>query len=420
MRTAAVRLYGKGDLRLESFELPPVKDDEILAKIVSDSICMSTYKAAKLGADHKRVPNSVAQNPTIIGHEFCGELLEVGAKWKGRFEAGGKFSIQPALNIPGNVHAAPGYSFPYIGGSATYVVIPSVVTELGCLLPYNGESFYLGSLAEPMSCIIGGFHANYHTTPGSYEHRMGIAHGGKMALLAGAGPMGLGAIDYALHSSRRPSLLAVTDIDQARLDRAASLFTTAEAKKCGVGLVYLKAPGADELMKLSGGTGFDDVFVYAPIASVAEQADSILAFDGCLNFFAGPQDPAFGAKLNYYNVHYNATHVSGNSGGNTADMLESLEMTAVGKIDPSCMVTHVGGLDAVVGATLNLPGIPGGKKLIYNHISMPLTAIADFAGSTDPLFDGLANRMKNGLWTADCEKYLLEHGKPLEVPEVAR
>ena len=43
MKTKAVRLYGKEDLRLEEFELPEMKDDEILAKVVSDSICMSSY-----------------------------------------------------------------------------------------------------------------------------------------------------------------------------------------------------------------------------------------------------------------------------------------------------------------------------------------------------------------------------------------
>ena len=50
MKTLAVRLYGKEDLRLEAFELPPVKDDEILAKVYSDSLCMSSYKAANSGS----------------------------------------------------------------------------------------------------------------------------------------------------------------------------------------------------------------------------------------------------------------------------------------------------------------------------------------------------------------------------------
>ncbi|HHU12997.1 MAG TPA: L-sorbose 1-phosphate reductase, partial [Clostridiaceae bacterium] len=78
MKTTAVRLYGKRDLRLETFELPPIKDDEILAKIYSDSLCMSSYKAAEQGPDHKRIPADVGENPIMLGHEFCGELLEVG------------------------------------------------------------------------------------------------------------------------------------------------------------------------------------------------------------------------------------------------------------------------------------------------------------------------------------------------------
>ncbi|MBP5245925.1 MAG: L-sorbose 1-phosphate reductase, partial [Clostridia bacterium] len=63
MKTRAVRLYGKNDLRLEEFELPAHKEDEILARVVSDSLCMSSYKAAVQGGDHKRVPDNVAENP---------------------------------------------------------------------------------------------------------------------------------------------------------------------------------------------------------------------------------------------------------------------------------------------------------------------------------------------------------------------
>ena len=420
MKTKAVRLYEKNDLRLEEFELPSICDDEILAKVVSDSLCMSSHKAAGLGSDHKRIPMDVARNPVIIGHEFCGQFLEVGKKWRHMFQSGGKFSIQPALNAPENIYAAPGYSFPYIGGNATYVVIPSIVMERGCLLPYDGEAYYHGSLAEPMSCIVGGFHVNYHTAPGCYDHEMGIAPGGKMALLAGAGPMGLGAVDYALHCDRRPSLLVVTDIDEKRLGRAASLYTAEEAARHGVELVYLNTESVhnvvEKLKELSGGAGYNDVYVYAPVAPVVEQAGAILAYDGCLNFFAGPTDPTFCAKLNFYDVHYNAAHVAGNSGGNTADMVESLAMMAAGIIDPSSMITHIGGLDAVIGATLRLPRLPGGKKLIYNHISMPLTAIADFAalGQTEPLFAELARLVDahNGLWNVECEDFLLKYGKP--------
>ena len=415
MKTKAVRLYGKNDLRLEEFELPPLKNDEILARVISDSICMSSYKATVQGEDHKRVPKGIKETPIIIGHEFCGEFVQVGEKWAKHFKVGDKFSIQPALNDPTNIYAAPGYSFPFIGGDATYIVIPEVVMRHDCLLPYKGDAYYFGSLAEPLSCIIGGFHVNYHNTPNHYLHKMGIVPGGKMALLAGAGPMGLGTIDYAIHGAVRPGTLVVTDIDAQRLARAQQLYPINSAADNGVELHYVDTSGLADptayLRDLSGGSGFDDVYVLAPVAAVIKQADEILGHDGCLNFFAGPTDPLFSAAFNFYNVHYLATHVVGNSGGNTDDMLEALQLMADKRLDPSAMITHIGGLNAVIETTKNLPQIPGGKKLIYNQIELPLTAIADMAASSDPLFQKLGEMTgKNrGLWNKECEEYLLTH-----------
>lgn len=100
MTTKAVRMYGKRDLRLDTFELPEIREDEILAEIISDSLCMSSWKAANQGSDHKRVPNDIAENPVMIGHEFCGTLLKVGSRWASQFKPGDRYSIQPALNLP--------------------------------------------------------------------------------------------------------------------------------------------------------------------------------------------------------------------------------------------------------------------------------------------------------------------------------
>lgn len=422
MKTKAVRLYGANDLRLEEFELPALGEDEILVQIISDSICMSSYKAAMQGKAHKRVPKDVANNPIIIGHEFCGEILEVGKKWQHRFHPGKKFAIQPAINYPDGpvgLLSAPGYSYQYIGGSATHVIIPNEVMELGCLLDYNGDAFFKGSLAEPMSCIVGAYHASYHTQPGKYDHVMGIKEGGATAILAGVGPMGLGAIDYVLHCDRRPKLLVVTDIDDVRLARAAALYSIETAQELGITLQYVNTKTLENpeeyLRSLTPNNGFDDVLVFAPVAPVIEQADHILGYDGCLNFFAGPTNPAFSATFNFYNVHYSATHLVGTSGGNTDDMVESLAMMSANHINPATMITHIGGLNAAIPTTLTLPSIPGGKKLIYTNIEMDLTAIDDFAekGKTDPLFAELAQLTARalGLWSAEAEKYLLANAK---------
>ena len=418
MKTRAMRLYGKNDIRTEEFELPEMKDDEILAKVICDSICMSSHKAALQGADDKRVPDDVAENPVILGHEFCGEILDVGSKWRGEFAPGDRFTIQPAMNYKGSL-AAPGYSYRNIGGGATYVIIPNEVMECGCLLRYNGDAFFWGSLSEPMSCIVGAFHANYHVKPGTYVHNMGVVERGNTAILAGAGPMGLGAADYAIHGGRAPSLLVVTDINDERLARAASLLPPEEAAKFGTRLVYLNTASIEDpvayMREMTGGAGFNDVFAFAPVKSVVETADAILARDGCLNFFAGPTNPAFSAEFNFYNVHYAATHVVGTSGGNTDDMKEALSLMESGAIHPAGMITHVGGLNADAETTLNLPNIPGGKKLIYTHITLPLTAIADFGkaasegGPHAKLFRDLDEicRRNNELWCYEAEQRLL-------------
>lgn len=418
MKAKAVRIYGKKDLRLETLELPEIRDDEILAQVVSDSICMSSYKLSTQGSEHKRAPKNLETHPIIVGHEFCGRILKVGKKWEGRYREGSKFAIQPALNYKGSLDA-PGYSYPYIGGDSTHVVIPQEVMLQDCLLDYSGDAYFYGSLSEPMSCIVGAFHAQYHTVNGSYEHKMDIVEGGNMLLLAGVGPMGLGAIDYAIHRDRRPGLLVVVDIDEKRLKRAESLYPPAEAAKNGVKLLFVNSKEIPDLqahlMQATGDKGFDDVFVFAAVKPLVEAADKLLGRDGCLNFFAGPTDPAFSAAFNFYNVHYNSTHVVGTSGGNTSDMIESLQLMSEGRINPAVMITHIAGLNAVPEITNNLPQIPGGKKLIYTNIDLPLTAIEDFRakGAADSLFAKLADIVEanNGLWCLEAERYLLDHAK---------
>jgi threonine dehydrogenase-like Zn-dependent dehydrogenase len=414
MKTKAIRLHGVDDLRLEELELPEIRDDEILAEVVSDSICMSSHKLAMQGDAHKRVRAPLVQVPVMIGHEFCGRIVKVGAKWAKDFKPGKNFAIQPALNYKGSLWA-PGYSYQWIGGDATYIVIPNEVMEMGCLLDYEAEAYFMGSLSEPMSCIVGAYHAQYHTKAGSYEHEMGIVPGGSLALLASVGPMGMGAIDYAIHADRKPGLIVVTDIDDARIKRAASLITVEEARRNGIALHYVNtkdiADPVAHLMSLNGGKKFDDVFCFAPVKPVVELADRLLGQDGCLNFFAGPTDPAFSAMLNFYDVHYASHHLVGTSGGNTADIIESLAMMSSRKLKPEVMITHVGGLNAVADTTIRLDKIPGAKKLIYTHKKLDLVAIADFAerGKTDPFYAKLAEitERNEGLWCAEAEKYLL-------------
>lgn len=410
MKTKAVRLYGEKDLRLEEFELPNINDGEILIKIVSDSVCMSTYKTAMQGAKHLRVPDNVAENPIIIGHEFCAEIISVGKMWEKEYSVGEKVVMPPVLSYLGGNQTV-GYSFCEIGGVSTYSIVYEHIIRNGFLIKLQSNAFFKGSLIEPASCVLRGYKASYHLdgdTP-----TMNIKAGGKVAILAGCGPMGLVAIDMALHADIKPSLVVVSDIDEDRLRHAEQIYDHCEAKKRGIQLVFVNTTSKDELMNISGGTGYDDVFVYAPVTSVVELGDAILGFDGCLNFFAGPTDKSFSAPVNFYNVHYAQHHYAGTSGSTPEDMKDIVRLIGENRINPAVMVTHVGGIDAAIHTTLNLPHIKGGKKMIYTHINLPLTAISDFEklGSNDTRFAKLAQlvREHGGLWCAEAEEYLLTH-----------
>ncbi len=463
MNAKAWRLYGAKDARLEDVELEGAGADGVVVEIVTNTICLSDYKALSLGTGHKRVPKDIATNPIMFGHEVSGIVREVGAKWAGQFRVGQRVCIQPAFNIPGHELETMGYAWHSIGGETTCVYLPSIVMEMGCLLPYDGEAYFKCSLAEPISCIVSAFRTNYHHPFGSHVHEMGIANGGTMLLMAGCGAMGLGCIDIACHSpEKRPRRLVVTDVDDARLARAAKMFGLCpntvrtsgldDGRTSGLGdgrtsglvaagrvngvevsfvntkdvadpVATLKALNrdapADAANPTSTGGGYDDIFLFAAVPALITQCSDLLAFGGCLNFFAGPTDQKLSAPFNFYNIHYMNHHIVANSGGDVKDMSDSVDWIGRGLLHPEVMITHVGGLDSAFQATLDLTKVPGGKRLVYTHVKMPMTAIADFAekGKSDPFYAELDRlcAANNGLWCKAAEDYLLANAPKIDV-----
>jgi threonine dehydrogenase-like Zn-dependent dehydrogenase len=413
MKTKAVRIYGVHDLRLEEFELPEMGEDEIQARIITDSLCLSTWKVQNQGAKHKKLPNDLENNPVIMGHEFCGIIENVGKKWQHLYKPGDKFVAQP--NLMREDTFTMGYSFPYVGGEATKVIIMNEAIEKGCLLPYKGDSFFEGALVEPLSCIIAGFKANFHLRDrNDYDHTMGIKVGGAMAILGGTGPMGSLAIDYAIHGEKRPSVLVVTGSTPSRLERSKKLYTVEDAAKHGVELHYVLTPKGsdfvDELKALTpGGKGFDDIFLMVAQEDMVTKSEMLLAWDGCLNFFAGPSDAKFTAPINFYNVHYNATHYVGTSGSNTQDMKDAIVCIENKVVDLAKIATHIMGLNDVCESIMQLPSLPGGKKIVYSQKNYPITDVQNFAeGEMEQTLKAIVEK-HNGLWSAEAERYFLEH-----------
>lgn len=416
MKTKAVRLYGADDLRLEEFELPYMQQDEILAEVITDSLCMSSYKAAHQGTEHKKVPNDICKNPIIVGHEFCGRIIDVGEKWRHKFKTGDKFCIQPNIGAEGGL--APGYSYPYIGGDSTKIIIQNTIMENDCLLVYHGDSYFEGSLVEPLSCVIGAFNANYHLEKMySHNHIMGIKEGGNTAILGATGPMGFLAIDLAIHGPKKPKKLVVTGRTQSKLDMARNLYSAEEAKKHGVELIYVNTNKIERITEpmralTENDYGFDDVFIFAPVKSMVTQGEELLAYDGCLNFFSGPSDRKFTSEINFYNVHYNAIHIVGTSGGNTDDMRQALNLIENKTVNVAKIATHILGLNAVAKTTLDLPSLTGGKKIVYVQKSYDLTGIDSINNMSNNEFGTELAKLidkNNGLWSVEAENFFINN-----------
>jgi threonine dehydrogenase-like Zn-dependent dehydrogenase len=348
---------------------------------------------------------------------MSGEIVAVGEKLKNNYHIGQNIVIQPALKLE-NCYD-PGYSYQYIGGSATYAVVPEVVLERDCMIPYDGDSYFKGSLVEALACIIRGFKGFYYTDYETYERTDGAKKGGKLAILGGAGPMGIGAVELAVGYAGCAQVV-VTDINAKRLEYAKAKSSPEAAATRGTSLTYLNTSELNDpvktLLEISGG-GFDDVFVMVPVASLFTLAEEICREDGCVNFFAGPPVHDLQGSLNLYRVHYDGIHVVGTAGSIPEDTVDTIKLIEEDKINPGAIVSHILGLNAAVDTILAMATPSGAKKVCYNHLDLPLIAIDDLPelGKTDPLYKTLADIVaaNGGIWCAEAEAYLLEHAPKL-------
>ncbi|WP_039766287.1 MULTISPECIES: zinc-dependent alcohol dehydrogenase family protein [unclassified Caldicellulosiruptor] len=151
MRAAV--FYGKRDLRVEEFDLPPLKQGEILVKVKACGICgtdVHIFNGEKGSA--KVTP------PIILGHEFCGEVVETKSSL---FKVGDKVSIDPNIYCgvcrfcrSGKVQLCESLTALGVnlnGGFAEYAIVPEKQAIL-----FEDIEFEEAALAEPLACCLHG------------------------------------------------------------------------------------------------------------------------------------------------------------------------------------------------------------------------------------------------------------------------
>ena len=366
MKSDAIRLYGKRDLRRETIDISLPQEHEIIADVICCAVCASCCKVAQLGQEHNRVPQNLLQNPVILGHEFCAKVVEVG-KGVEKTLVGKNIIVQPMVYETGFEWQAMGHSFGYAGGYATKIKIPKQFYENDAIIEFSGKGFYKAALAEPLGCIIAAFRTQYHTKQESFKPIYGNKPDGITMFLGGAGNMGKLAVQLWKTKSHKSAKLMIYDRNPEKIKSMGEVIKND-------GRIKTYSLQDENFIRSLAGT-IDDVVVFAPSRDLVDLGMSLLSFDGCLNFFAGPFEKEFNVPVNFHNIHYQRHHIVGSSGASGEDIRRALQLIEDNSIDPSLIVSHVGGLGCVAEILCDFTAFGGGKKLIYPQIDLPITVV---------------------------------------------
>jgi (R,R)-butanediol dehydrogenase/meso-butanediol dehydrogenase/diacetyl reductase len=190
-------IHGPGDLRLDDVQRPKAGPDDVVIKVAATGICGSDVAYRIMGG-----VSGPSGKPLPIGHEFAGEIVEVGENVR-TFKVGERVAYN-SFNSPADF----GRGSPQAGFS-NYVSLQNIDSHAQSLerLP-DGVSLEHAALVEPLSVAM---HAVNRADPKP----------GESIAIFGAGPIGLGII-IALRW-RGIEDIAVFDLSKLRLDRAMAL-----------------------------------------------------------------------------------------------------------------------------------------------------------------------------------------------------
>jgi 2-desacetyl-2-hydroxyethyl bacteriochlorophyllide A dehydrogenase len=139
MRAAII--HGPHDIRLETVDDPSIQDHEILVKVKACGICGTDLHTYRTG------PTSVSEKPVILGHEWSGEIVEVGSIVQD-LRVGDKV-LGTGYSVRGEDIVLPGYGLD--GAFAEYVVVPNPTLGQSLFRIPENLSWGEATTVEPVS-----------------------------------------------------------------------------------------------------------------------------------------------------------------------------------------------------------------------------------------------------------------------------
>lgn len=267
-----------------------------------------------------------------------------------------------------------------------------------------------GRLHYDYIAFVGNSSLDIAASYGEERNRCDLRPKGIAVFVGAGGPMGQMHVQRALELPNGPRMIIATEVNDERLQTLKEMFAPL-AEKQGRTVLFFNPTNSEKslhqyVMEKSDGQGADDVVVSVPIASLMEEADTIMKPDGMLVFFAGVPNGTMG-KVNLSNVYLSNAQYTGTSGLTIHDQALVMERRMEGTLSPGRSVAAIGGLETAAEAIQSvMDSRYPGKVLIFPQIrDLPLTSLKELE---ERLPEVAAKLGEDRMWTNAAEEALIE------------
>lgn len=322
---------GPGQLELRDLPQPQAEAGELVLKVGANTVCGTDGRILR-GEKSAGIDIGV-----VLGHEFGGHIVDVGAGVEG-FAEGDLVGVLPTVGCGRCYYCKRGFenicSDPMIfgyrlnGGLAEYVRIPEIAMQRGGIYKVEADLEVAEvALAEPLGCVLNG----------ARQYRPWI---GDTAVIIGAGPIGL--LHTQVCRQFGASQVIVSDLSASRLEFAKKLGATHTVNPTETDLRQF-------VLDATGGLGADVVVICIGAPALLQDGISVARKGGHVNAFAGFSKTSM-STVDPNLIHYGELVVTGTSNARRADHELALKLISNGTIDVKSLHTHSFGLSKVIEA----------------------------------------------------------------------
>lgn len=328
----AATYFGKEDLRVRETETPGLDTGEVLIEVDACAVCGTDLRTYRHG-DRKITP------PRILGHEFCGTVVESAAlPGESNVKVGDRVVMYIVLACGECRYCRMGrenlcvdrttMSYHHDGAFAPLMKVPAQGVRNSHLFKVESDipSDQMG-LAEPLGCVI---NAHGKLKVDLYD----------TVAVIGAGPIGV--MHAAVARLQGAQKVWMLDTMPNRLEMAAERFDLD-----GTVLVDREGGHLETMRELTAGLGPSVVIVACSNAHAQADALEIVGKGGRVEFFGGLPKSAPTAVLNTNHLHYKEIVITGSYSEKRSDFQASQALIQSGRFPADKIITHHLPLDRI-------------------------------------------------------------------------